>query len=430
MPEDLAIVPNARFVAAEHPWLERTGLSGDSGGWIGGRPFLNDDPVFPGAFPEVAEAARRRVEALHAKGSLRIAGFPSNWTYPSGLLESDGRVRAMLLGVAIGDALGNTSESMTPRERHARHGEIRGYLPNPHAEGRAVGLPSDDTQLTIWSLDSMLACGRLDLDHLARAFDEHRIFGIGQAMKSWFRARAGAKSAFEARQHSAGNGALMRVVGLLAPHVWTSGEHGDPYANRGGPRSWLWEVILGSALTHDHPTSTGACVAFARLLDHLLHAKATPSAVELVELFVETMRPIEGDVELVSRVPGETFRGAAAKIVADLVLPALDKPPQEAGAQWYSGAFLLETLPTTLHLIARYRDDPQECILRAVNDTWDNDTIASLCGAAMGARHGLDAFRPEWLESLPGRTTDRDAGRVSRVYAKLRNFGGRGYHRT
>jgi ADP-ribosylglycohydrolase len=58
-----------------------------------------------------------------------------------------GRIRGMLLGLAIGDALGNTSEGMLPDERKTRCGEIRDYLPNRHADGRRVGLPSDDTQL-------------------------------------------------------------------------------------------------------------------------------------------------------------------------------------------------------------------------------------------------------------------------------------------
>ena len=53
------------------------------------------------------------------------------------------RVEGMLLGLAIGDALGNTSESLRPGERQSYHGEVRDYLPNPYADGRAVGLPSD-----------------------------------------------------------------------------------------------------------------------------------------------------------------------------------------------------------------------------------------------------------------------------------------------
>ena len=35
------------------------------------------------------------------------------------------RIEGMLLGLAIGDALGNTSESLNPSERRVRCGEIR-----------------------------------------------------------------------------------------------------------------------------------------------------------------------------------------------------------------------------------------------------------------------------------------------------------------
>ena len=58
------------------------------------------------------------------------------------------RVRGMLLGLAIGDSLGNTSEGMKPAERHRVYGPIRDYLPNRREDMLPVGLPSDDSQLT------------------------------------------------------------------------------------------------------------------------------------------------------------------------------------------------------------------------------------------------------------------------------------------
>ena len=72
-----------------------------------------------------------------------------------------GRVRGMMLGLAIGDALGNTSESLAPDHRRVVCGEVRDYLPNPFAGGARVGLPSDDTQLAFWTLEQMLADGAL-----------------------------------------------------------------------------------------------------------------------------------------------------------------------------------------------------------------------------------------------------------------------------
>ena len=71
------------------------------------------------------------------------------------------RVRGMMLGLAIGDALGNTSEGMNPSQRRAAHGEIRDYLPNWHLHTQGIdqqqlGLPSDDTQLAFWTLEPQL----------------------------------------------------------------------------------------------------------------------------------------------------------------------------------------------------------------------------------------------------------------------------------
>ena len=48
----------------------------------------------------------------------------------------------------------------------------------------------------------------------------------------------------------------------------------------------------------------------------------------------------------------------------------------EAAELWYSGAYLLETVPTALHVLMRHCEDPEEAIVRAVNDT--KTTIPSL----------------------------------------------------
>lgn len=317
------------------------------------------------------------------------------------------RVRAMLLGVAIGDSLGNTSESLNPGRRHSRFGWIDEYLPHRHAHQRSVGLPSDDTQLTFWTLRSSLNSGGLSLPRVAGEFRRNRIFGIGSTMRSWLHQVALVEDPWEARQHSAGNGAVMKVAGLLAPHVVGSGNN-----------TWLWDVILGSALTHDDPTSTASCVAFAALLEALLVCSRVPGASDIIDVFVSVMEVVEGEVLLNSRVTGDAFTGPCHRRV-DEVRGLLALSATEVGQQFHSGAFLLETMPAVLHLIARYRNDPEQCILSAVNETRDNDTIASMCAAAMGALHGHRAFRPSWIQGLLGRTTEDDDGEVFRILDQL-----------
>jgi ADP-ribosyl-[dinitrogen reductase] hydrolase len=85
---------------------------------------------------------------------------------------------------------------------------------------------------------------------------------------------------------------------------------------------------------------------------------------------------------------------------------------KDACAWWYSGAYLLETLPSVIYILMRHGHDPEEAIIRAVNDTKDNDTIAAIVGAAVGALHGKKGIPARWLKDLSGRTTDRDDGRV------------------
>ena len=75
----------------------------------------------------------------------------------------------------------------------------------------------------------------------------------------------------------------------------------------------------------------------------------------------------------------------------------------EAGDIWYSGAYLMETVPTVLYILMKHAGDPEEAIVRAVNDTKDNDTIAAIVGAAVGALHGRDALPSRWVSNLAGR---------------------------
>jgi len=42
-----------------------------------------------------------------------------------------------------------------------------------------------------------------------------------------------------------------------------------------------------------------------------------------------------------------------------------------------------------------------------VNDTRDNDTVAAIVGAAVGALHGKSALPARWIRNLLGRTNEK-----------------------
>jgi ADP-ribosyl-[dinitrogen reductase] hydrolase len=73
-----------------------------------------------------------------------------------------------------------------------------------------------------------------------------------------------------------------------------------------------------------------------------------------------------------------------------------------------------------LHVLARHAGDPEEAIVRAVNDTKDNDTVAAIVGACVGALHGRAGLPSRWIDGLRGRTAARDDGRVFALLAEAR----------
>lgn len=335
---------------------------------------------------------------------------------PAAYLLRD-RVRGMLLGLAVGDSLGNTSEGMKPEERRRTHGEVLDYLPNRREEMLPVGLPSDDTQLAFWTLESLLRHRHLDPVDLADAFTRRdRIYGIGSTVTAFLLAyRFGGKEWFEAGQPSAGNGALMRIAPVLLPHLLSMTE-----------ALWL-DVVVATVLTHRDEAAVAASVGFVGLLAECLTRPRSdgedPPGRWWAETFLRYARPVESPEDgavYCSRVAGDPFQGSLCDRVEQQVFPAIDAGESvlAAAERWYSGAYLLETVPCVLHVLACHGGHPQEAIVRAVNDTRDNDTVAAIVGAAVGALHGEASIPGRWREGLLGRIREDDDGHVQRLIAE------------
>ena len=89
---------------------------------------------------------------LFKSGKLRVASLPTERLAPL-LKPSLDRARGMLVGLAIGDALGNTTESLNANDRRRSHGEIRDYLPNSCAGGRSWlrGFSNRCSNAAVWT---------------------------------------------------------------------------------------------------------------------------------------------------------------------------------------------------------------------------------------------------------------------------------------
>jgi ADP-ribosylglycohydrolase len=73
-----------------------------------------------------------------------------------------------------------------------------------------------------------------------------------------------------------------------------------------------------------------------------------------------------------------------------------------------------------LFVLARHADDPEEALIRAVNDTKDNDTVAAIVGAAVGALFGVSELPERWRTGLLGRTRMDDDGQAFMLVERAR----------
>jgi len=346
---------------------------------------------------------------LLARGKIRLRDSQMLSESPPPLPESFvfEKVEGMLLGLAIGDALGATSEGKQPGERRNLYGEIRDYLPGRRSNFHHVGVATDDTQLSFFTVEQLIDDNGLNPDNLARKFCRRRIRGIGGTTKEFIKNYKDRHIAWhEAGPNSLGNGALMRIAPVVLPYL--RNPHPSLHA----------DAALDAMITHNAFANTASCVAFVRMLWHLLGMTAAPKPEWWFDTYSSVAQQLEGDAQY--RHPNRRqadYEGPLWKFTRNRCHEALGKglTTREACDWWGSGANLFETVPSVLYILATHAHDAEEAIIRAVNDTVDNDTIASIVGTAVGALHGLGGIPERWIKSLTGKIREGGTGQVFRL---------------
>ena len=185
----------------------------------------------------------------------------------------------------------------------------------------------------------------------------------------------------------------MRIAPMLLPHL------AQP-----SPRLWA-DTALSAMTTHNDTAAITSALGFVGLLWDLLGMDGPPAEDWWVERYVALVSDLETDTVYTPR--GGAFvgwKGTLSSFVAEHVPQALAHrlTTRDACDEWYSGAFLLETVPSGLYVLSKHASDPEEAIIRAVNDTVDNDTVGAVVGAAMGALHGASSSRRNGRMGLLG----------------------------
>ena len=282
------------------------------------------------------------------------------------------RARAALLGGAVGDALGATTEFMKPeqiRERIGVHREITGggwlnLLP---------GQVTDDTEMTLCVARGIVQTREWNLAAIADRF-AHWL--SGEPADVGATCRRGILEYVETRRLSAapnewdaGNGAAMRVAPVA---LYTLGDE-----------ELLSRLAVEQAhITHHHPLSDAACVAVGRLIQRGLLRTPLAGLRATAE-------------ELAARHPEFRFEGYDGE----------------------SSAYVADTLRTVLDAFFS-TENFEDCIVKTVNRGGDADTAGAIAGAIAGARYGVSAIPRRWVNALDAGLREELASLAERLVRK------------
>lgn len=264
------------------------------------------------------------------------------------------KAQAVFLGVALGDALGATTEFMTPSEIKAQykvHKKIRGggWL------GVKPGQVTDDTEMSLAISRALLAAGAWDLQGIADNFLDwmrSQPIDIGATVRKGIRNyQFKGELAMPFNDWDAGNGALMRMAPIA---LFTLGDD-----------QLLQRCTLEQAhLTHNHPLSDAACICVGRMVHaSLLGADRFQLHAMARELIAEH----------------RTFRFNHYKGLAS--------------------GYVVDTLQTVLHYFFSTASF-EECLIGVVNQGGDADTTGAIAGMLAGAFYGLEPLPVRWLHKL------------------------------
>ena len=269
------------------------------------------------------------------------------------------RSRAVLLGVAVGDALGAPLEFMTRGEIAAKYGRLDEMVGGGWLRLRP-GQVTDDTEMTLCLARGVAKSGGWDLAGIATEFAawlRSKPVDVGDTCRRGIRnfmLKGELETPFN--QWDAGNGALMRMGGVT---LFTLGSD-----------ELLRSCTIQQAhLTHNHPLSDAACITYG-------------SMVHLALLGASRNR----------------LRREADRLVAEFPTFRFDPYPGLATG------YVVDTMQTVLHHFFRSRSF-EECIVGTANQGGDADTTAAIAGGLAGAYYGPGEIPKRWLKKLEKRYT-------------------------
>ncbi|MCO5971598.1 ADP-ribosylglycohydrolase family protein [Actinoallomurus soli] len=310
------------------------------------------------------------------------------------MTRAEERARGTLHGLAIGDALGMPTQSLSRQRVKDTYGVLTGFLPaapdHPLAAGMPAGSVTDDTEQALLLARLLIeGAGHVDPVALARSLleweEEMRRRGsldlLGPSTKRAVAAVAAGAPVEEAGRYGDTNGAAMRIapVGITAGSDLTA---------------LVDSVVEASSVTHNTSVALAGAAAVAAAvsagIDGADVKEATRHAADAAAVGVRRGHWVAA-ADIASRIrwATELVAGRPAEAAADDIYRLVG-----------TSLATQESVPAAFAILAVYPDDPWQACLRAASLGGDCDTIAAIAGAIAGACHGVAAFPGDAIDTI------------------------------
>jgi len=316
-------------------------------------------------------------------------------------MDSTRIIKSAIFGVAVGDALGVPVEFTTRAERKAD--PVTG-MRRYGTHSQPAGTWSDDTSMTLATMDSIAACESINYGDIMekfllwRQYGEYtphwNVFDVGitcdRAIAS-YRPGVDPTKCGGVGERDNGNGSLMRIMPAslyvsLVPFVWT------------GSLEKAVEIISNvSSLTHGHLQSKLGCILYTSICREIIRGKKMSRMKSPLEdtltaawMTVKCFCDNNSDPDYTRELKNYGF------------LSSTDKIRLTPEADVKSSGYVVDTLKAAVWCLLTTTSF-RECVLKAVNLGDDTDTVGAVTGGLAGLWYGFENIPNEWLRALPRR---------------------------
>lgn len=290
-------------------------------------------------------------------------------------MSEQDRARAVLYGLALGDALGWPVEFLKMDKITIIYG------PGGIQEPPDPALYTDDTQTTIAVVRALIEQGENSIEDVMTSLVSHLIAwsnspentrAPGHTLTEAVRTLEAGVPWRDAGSQATGNGSAIRVapIGFLYQH--------DPIRLR--------EVAEATSLaTHAHPSSVASAIAAAYLVKLALDGVHPDRYAQEVLAFI-------GDMS-------EEFHDTVLRVGHVVQWTDELNAISHIGEGWVGP----DAVAMSIYCAMRFSDDYVSAVRRAANISGDSDSVACVTGGLLAARNGLGSIPPEWIARLENR---------------------------